>query len=72
MVTLLSIGYFEGQEHLEYFLEETVQDEHHAEMTCCAACVAALIQHLEYYLQVTVQDKHHAEVTCCTACVAWM
>jgi len=45
MVTLLSIGYFEGQEHLEYFLEETVQDEHHAEMTCCAACVAALIQH---------------------------
>jgi len=21
------------------------KDEHHAEMTCCAACVAALIQH---------------------------
>lgn len=57
MVTLLSIGYLKDTSILNTFWKRLCRMNNNAEMTCCAACVAALIQHLEYYLQVIVQDN---------------
>ncbi len=68
MVTFLSIGYLKEISIWSTFWKRLCRMNNiYAEMTCCAACVAALIQHLEYYLQVIVQDNHHAEMMRCTA-----